>query len=67
MDACKHLLTPLFINCFKDAHSEKASSPINVTDDGIVISFNDEHLKNANFPMDVTDDGIVISISDLHS
>ena len=46
---------------------EKASSPIDVTDDGIVICVSELHSEKASSPIDVTDDGIVICVSELHS
>ena len=39
-------------------------SPINVTEDGIVICFNDEHEEKALDPISVTDDGIKTCVSD---
>ena len=41
----------------------KQLSPIDVTDEGIVISFSETHFPNALFPIDVTDKGIVTSFN----
>ena len=42
-------------------HPEKADSPIEVTEDGIVISVNDEQSLKAEFPIEATEEGKLIS------
>ena len=54
----------LKVTCVNDVHWEKHSSPIDVTDDGIVIWDKEEQLWKLLVPSDVTDDGIVICAND---
>ena len=43
-------------------HSLKANSPIEVTEEGIVMEFNPEHPKKAPYLIEVTEDGITIEV-----
>ena len=45
---------------------EKAFSPIDFRDEGIVTCLSEAQPEKASFPIDVTDEGIVIRISELH-
>ena len=44
--------------CVSDEHSLKAKSPIDFTDDGIVICVSDLQPEKEALPIDFTDDGI---------
>ena len=44
----------------------KAFSPIEVTEEGIVICVNDEQPEKAKSPIEVTEEGIVICVNDEH-
>ena len=57
-----------FAFCLSDNHfvPAKASLPIPVTEDGIVILDNDVHPENVSFSISITEDGIVISVNDVH-
>lgn len=46
-------------------HSLNAYSPIETTDDEIVISVNNEHPLNALFPIKVTEEWIIICVNDV--
>lgn len=48
----------------KEMHLPNASTPINVTDDGITISFKDLQSKKALSSIRVTEDGISILVND---
>ena len=44
--------------------SVNAEYPIEVTEEGIVISFNDEHRQKVEFLFEVTEEGIVICVNE---
>ena len=50
--------------CFKDVHSAKALSPIDVTDSGTVTLSKDVHCRKAHGSMTVSDSGKVIRAKD---
>ena len=63
------LLPNTFSNSFRvDSWSfkqlKKAELPIDVTDDGIVITVRERQPEKAELPIDVTEDGIVIFLSE---
>ena len=53
-------------NISNDGQLEKAFSPIEIIEEGIVILINDEHPEKAFFPILVTEEGIVIFFNDEH-
>ena len=48
----------------KREHSVKAHSPIDITDEGMVICVSESQPSKADSPIDTTDGGIVICVSD---
>ena len=44
--------------CVNDEHLKKTPSPIEFTEEGIVICVNDEHPLKASSPIEVTEEGI---------
>lgn len=54
-------------NFTKEEQPEKALSPIEETEEGIIRSFNEEHLWKAKKPIDVIDVGMFTFPKDEHS
>ena len=60
-----YVLREIKMDC-KDGQSLNASSPMLVTESGMVTDCKDEHSKNARSPMLVTESGMVTECKDLH-